>query len=115
MNEKYENHWDSCRIEIIDKFYENLSFIFYIAEGNSEFITSDNPVSTFFTKNSAKNTLFSVTPKIIIELKPCPDKYLIYKLNNEEVDNINSVIENQALNFIIAPPSSVESTVEKLI
>lgn len=48
---------------------------------------------------------------IELKRKPCPDKYLIYKLNNEEVDNINSVIENQALNFIIVLPSSVETTV----
>lgn len=82
-----------------------LSLQFYIAEGNTKFITSDNP--SFIVKiNEDKNVhLMPVSPEILICIgrnSDCIGKYKVERISDEDVEQFNKLISENSFERIIS-------------
>lgn len=83
---------------------KNTSFHFLIADGNSRFITSDNPSFTCWRQDNLKVGLMPITPRILMAQGKADNAdglFHVTHITEQAVEKYNRMIEENALQYII--------------
>ena len=131
MDDKYiKNHLLSDMRKFLEKdessfiykecklYKDNTVIVFNIAPEGVEFLTSDNPsfeCEIVTARTKGKVDLMPLSPKVLIMiLRKNGNKSYKYKINRvdrEEVKQINNIIVEESVNFVISSKSSVQDLV----
>lgn len=90
----------------LQAYEEHLSFVFLLAQGNEQFITSDNPSFTFKNKDGHDEPILIALPRLAVSLaKKDPDaplSYRIIELNDTQVAEYNSQVFTYAKTLVLS-------------
>ncbi len=92
------------------KSYIKNTTIQFLITTEKKFITSDNP--SFNYSQDGKNTIIMpVTPNILVSLiaKRSDNKYMVTRVSNEKVKELNNIIRNNASKYIISSEEDFNS------
>ncbi|MFF2153801.1 DUF4238 domain-containing protein [Paenibacillus chitinolyticus] len=95
---------DGLMYDMAKGYIKNLTLKFLIAEGDAEFITSDNPSFTYKTKTGLKH-IMPVSPSILVSVEKDSKhsgRYFIEKVNDDVISKINSIIIMNAQSKVIS-------------
>ena len=117
-----ETPFDEIRHDLLLKFYRqylddngvmykyaienlrNTGFDFLIADGPTYFITSDSPSFVFKRTDGMLQGIMPITPHILLSQRKCmdaSDMYYISHIKDNEVQKYNTIIKENATEFII--------------
>lgn len=110
LNEHYNFLNDYGYMYNIAKSYLDKQLKFFIADGNKKFITSDNPSFIYKNEFGYKIHFMAISPKVAvcIDLNSKSDKYIIDKVNDNEVAILNKKIRENSVSKIILNTNKLE-------
>lgn len=85
---------------------KHTNFHFLIADGQSLFITSNNPSFVYVREDGLKEGIMPITPRILMIQGRCvkdAGKYFITRISDESVNEYNKIIRANANEFVIHP------------
>lgn len=91
-----------------ENFIKNATINLLIAPSNKEFITSDNPVCRYSNSSGKTEYIFPLNPKLACQVTKTSsgENYLIHRLDDEEVININTQLKvNCNKGYILREPN----------
>lgn len=81
-----------------------ITFRFLVTEGNTKFITSDNPSFMNNNSNGTKTGMLPISPNILMIIgkdSSNKDKYYITKISDLEVQKCNEIIKKHSGQFVV--------------
>lgn len=81
-----------------------ITFRFLVTEGNTKFITSDNPSFMNNNSNGTKTGMLPISPNILMIIGKASsnkDKYYITKISDLEVQKCNEIIKKHSGQFVV--------------